>query len=580
MSSITMWHRLEPRARSTDMTESLAARVYDPLWFLGRQWQLGEFEGEDGGSAVKAHLRGTASSITRLRMGGESAAWQALDPNIPLETQVEAEPFRSATPTTRDAAEAGLMWLSMLGQKGFGSHRLAYLTHAPLAVTDTAADGDDTASQNFRGVLGGRVPDGAALFSEFDAALRPEGGGPGALPPTPDLGDDREAVETVARAWLHWWDTYAAEPREGESAWMSSQLEYRFAIAAPSDDGREVVLEAEEYTGGHLDWYAFRRGDMMPGTTPNSGAIETIERTVTPSPVEIPGNPASRFWEFEDGLVDFARLEAGPEDIALLLHAEFGLLYGDDWLLVPLDLAVGTVFKTDVLEVEDTFGTHTSVSPTTDGDDPEAGWGFFHLSNGSGAATARRRPDSLFLVPHVLVSSLEGVPVEEVLLLRDEMANLAWAVERRTESTRGRSVDRAKVYQQRRAQVEEVIPTSEAGLRYQMHGRVPDYWIPFMPQRQPGSTREVRLQRGSVRDPETGDFHRPIGRILVPDEPLFIDEEQAMRAGLYLTRAAQYARSSDGGVHLWMSRRKRLGRREGSSGLRFDQITSVDESSE
>jgi len=65
MPSITTWNRLEPRARSVDFAESLAARVHDPLWFLARQWQLQEFRGEDGGSAVAVHLRGVAAPITR-----------------------------------------------------------------------------------------------------------------------------------------------------------------------------------------------------------------------------------------------------------------------------------------------------------------------------------------------------------------------------------------------------------------------------------------------------------------------------------------------------------------------------------
>ena len=31
------------------MDTSLQARIYDPLWLLPRQWQFGEFEGEDNG---------------------------------------------------------------------------------------------------------------------------------------------------------------------------------------------------------------------------------------------------------------------------------------------------------------------------------------------------------------------------------------------------------------------------------------------------------------------------------------------------------------------------------------------------
>ena len=36
---------LEPGRTDTD--EGLRARVADPVWFITRQWQLGELQGED-----------------------------------------------------------------------------------------------------------------------------------------------------------------------------------------------------------------------------------------------------------------------------------------------------------------------------------------------------------------------------------------------------------------------------------------------------------------------------------------------------------------------------------------------------
>ena len=64
MTSITSWLRLEPRTRKADMAAGLQARIYDPLWLLARQWQTGEFQGEDAGSPAAARWRG---SIPRER---------------------------------------------------------------------------------------------------------------------------------------------------------------------------------------------------------------------------------------------------------------------------------------------------------------------------------------------------------------------------------------------------------------------------------------------------------------------------------------------------------------------------------
>jgi hypothetical protein len=46
------WTRLEPQSVTGDPLPGLEARVHDPLWLLGRQWQVGEFQGEDAGSPL------------------------------------------------------------------------------------------------------------------------------------------------------------------------------------------------------------------------------------------------------------------------------------------------------------------------------------------------------------------------------------------------------------------------------------------------------------------------------------------------------------------------------------------------
>jgi hypothetical protein len=50
------WTRLEPSSRDPELTLGLEGRVHDPLWLLGRQWQLGEFEAVDGGSVAVAEI--------------------------------------------------------------------------------------------------------------------------------------------------------------------------------------------------------------------------------------------------------------------------------------------------------------------------------------------------------------------------------------------------------------------------------------------------------------------------------------------------------------------------------------------
>ena len=64
-SSITSWTRLEPQCTDADMGTSSSARVFDPLWMLTRQWQMGEFQAEDAGTPIQARVRATSATLRR-----------------------------------------------------------------------------------------------------------------------------------------------------------------------------------------------------------------------------------------------------------------------------------------------------------------------------------------------------------------------------------------------------------------------------------------------------------------------------------------------------------------------------------
>jgi hypothetical protein len=106
------------------MRTSLQARVYDPLWLLARQWQFGEFQGEDNGSPITAHWRGESARLTRYHSGAiaphTTVDAPSYDSSMPLETVVEREtttlPDQVKLEKLRLAAEAGQHFLRMLEQ--------------------------------------------------------------------------------------------------------------------------------------------------------------------------------------------------------------------------------------------------------------------------------------------------------------------------------------------------------------------------------------------------------------------------------------------------------------------------------
>ena len=44
-ASATSWMRLEPQTVGANLDDTARARLFDPLWMMTRQWQIGEFQG-------------------------------------------------------------------------------------------------------------------------------------------------------------------------------------------------------------------------------------------------------------------------------------------------------------------------------------------------------------------------------------------------------------------------------------------------------------------------------------------------------------------------------------------------------
>src|SRR5215211_6448068 len=86
-----MWSRLEGRPRADNFDRALRAEVRDALWMLARQWQMGEFQGDDAGSPVLARACIDVTTIDRFQAG--QGPVEALVPEEPLEAKVERRPL-------------------------------------------------------------------------------------------------------------------------------------------------------------------------------------------------------------------------------------------------------------------------------------------------------------------------------------------------------------------------------------------------------------------------------------------------------------------------------------------------------
>lgn len=597
MSSITTWTRLEPRNRSAEMSTTLQAQIQDPLWLLFRQWQLEEFKGEDAGMPVVARLRAECSRLTHYlpEMPRSDSAGKALlydGRETPLETLVEHEHIeRGRYKNMHACVEAGLHFGRLLDKHKMGAYKDKYLIPAYTLKEASSADREklDGDSLRFLDVMAGRALDGSALYDAFKASLHPPSGGPSSLPAEPQIPlSDVPTIKAVAEEWLSWYESIFSEPDADKSAWVPERMEYEFAVAAPKED-RDIVLTAHEYVGD-LDWYSF---DVEPNASLGSSAydaaqraqgrksaIKHITRTIIPTYASYRGMPAPRWWEFEDRQIDFGAVEAAPEDLARMLLTEFALIYSNDFFIIPINLEVGSVCRIRSLVVTDSFGERLLIRPSSEVDGFNAPWQMFHLSGDKLNYMAKQKLSNIFFLPPVLGPNLQSPPLEEVMFVRDEMANMAWAIERIVEGPLGRPLNRFEAFQEKRRRLEEqttpTTPTSSriAPIAYRLATSVPDYWIPLLPVQ--NGYRRIKLQVAAMPDE---DPTKPIefqGNILKANGmPLELYEEEVPRAGALVARIYQYTRWIDGSTHLWIGRQKRTGKGEGSSGLRFDIIEEV-----
>ena len=576
MASITSWMRLEPRSRDAEMNISLQARIYDPLWMLARQWQLGEFQGEDNGSPIIANWRAEAARLTRYYSGAIRSntitSAPVYDGLLPLESLVERETIRPATnqianpEKLRLGAEAGQQFLRMLQaqplSKDYSEGFLNLCRFPALTAAQRAALDSD--SLNFFDLMGTRVPDGRRLYAAFRPSV--------VLPPSLQIASgDLAEVENAARLWVQWYETLFSEPDTANPSWLSERMEYAFSVGTRFRDG-EQVLTASEYSEGHLDWYAFDSNPEVTLGGREDDAVTDVTRTVIPAPVSFRGMPAARFWEFEDAQVDFGSVDAGPTDLARMLLVEFALDYGNDWFVIPLEVGIGSLYSTRSLVITDTFGVQTLIKPNSESGEPHSSWRMFQISHTRGSGKPNPASNMFFLPPSLL-SSLGNRPIEEVLFLRDEMANLAWAVERVIESPAEGQLNRFEAYLEQKRRRDQESPqqtTISETLRYRLATEVPDYWIPLLPVK---TDEGLRLQRGAVlKTSGLPEVVRARGLILEPGHELSLFEEEVPREGVRVTRSYQFTRWIDGSSHFWIGRRKGVGRGEGSSGLKFDSL--------
>jgi hypothetical protein len=295
--------RLEAEPSLDDLARGFAAEIADPAWFLGRQWQLGEHQGEDASSPVRVRYDVRLTPVQPL---------DGADPRTtPAEAIVESEPADFWTAGRRVAAG-----------------RL---------VEDAAA------------AAGSPLPDDPNLrLKEL---------------PTPydrldDSGYDGQTLwERTADLGLDpaWFGTVRPQSPPPTDLWNPAELSYDADLQAGG-----VTLQVRRHDGGTLDWYS---ADAAGGFTPAPAQT----RSVHPGRVRYPGAPLPRWWQIEDAKVDLGGYPPDRSHFATLLLLDLVMNQSDDWFSFPLDALAGTVVTLSDVTVTDSFGDDWTLSPPADG---------------------------------------------------------------------------------------------------------------------------------------------------------------------------------------------------------------------
>jgi hypothetical protein len=618
--SHTTWSKVEPMATNDDVTESLQARIADPLWMLARQWQFNELQGEDAGSPIGAALKMTGLPLaTLLHPTGAVADVTLPAPFAPVEALVEHEQVLPVHPKLN--AQAGQQLMRMLRAATLAATVGDLVAHYPAALAAPDDPVADNAGFVWNALLDQRAVDALALAGDIKALA---GGRPAleAFSATLGVGAARtQAWCDVVERWMLWLADLALDgTAPGASAyWQPSRLEYKFALGAQGV-GAPVRLNADEYTDGRLDWHTYTLGaapNVPPG--PSAAFDVTPKRPPLPTTARYSGMPADRYWEFEDGRVNFGMAGAAKSDLARLAVLEYALVFGNDWFVLPLTLPTNALYRVASFSVRDNFGIDLPIPP--------AGFDLYEMTVEPGAPIASLA-NALYLCP--ALDTLEGPPLEHVMMMRDEMANLVWGIEKRVQGSSGEPIDRKfestrlSTTQSLRPAAGQPLVDGGALLQYRLQTPVAANWVPFLPVRKEGATPAnwaIQLQRAVVThyyqvtqarldDPRNASYKafierlrandfvettaeqgapdnrlqgfmfHPRGQLLrldpnagVTADYLRLEEEEVPRDGIEIKRAFNYARDADGRALLWIGRSKTTGRGEGASGLKFDVVS-------
>lgn len=298
--------RLEPDPHQRDLARGWAAELADPAWLLGRQWQMGEHQGEDASSPVAVEVSSRATPI------GVVAEQTALDPaTLPAQAIIESEPQDWWTPGRR--VRLGRLVATALAAQ-------PHPVTLPESVTLTGLPVPYQA-------LNGTGPDGQVLWQQRST-----------------LGLDES-----------WFGQPAPPHEEPVNLWDPAELSYSAELPAG-----DTTLTITRHDGGDLDWFHADATAAL-GPPPAEAPIR-----ITPGRLRYPSAPLPRWWQIEDAQVTIGGQAPDRAALATLVLIDLIVNHSDDWYTFSLPARAGQIITLDEVTVIDSFGDPWPVTAPKD----------------------------------------------------------------------------------------------------------------------------------------------------------------------------------------------------------------------
>jgi hypothetical protein len=549
--------RLEGRARNGDDDSGLEMRIADPLWMLGRQWQFGEFKGEDNGSPISAFASSRKEKIPFYTF--KSGDQQKEMGNIPLEACVEAVNRHSFD--LRSRVRMGQKFESLI-KSDFSATESGNLIKKLRSAFPLKMEGvPDQRSLSFFNLMSGAVVDGGSLWDNIQNNEFPK--------------DDFVSLEEVTGKLRKWYLELCLPGSDG-SSWQSETLAHQFSVHGEKD----IELNAPDYRSGHLDWYSFDKSTI--GIDP--GEKTTDSPAFVPVRVSFAAIPDKRLYSFEDSQLDLSGMEVDQSDLVKLMMIDFSLVSDNDWFTIPFEMEPGEICWINRITVKDVFGITTVIhNDKSTGHfldpNPLKIWDVFKIrpsdllrERGDKNQELYKSEEQFLYFPAVTTFRQESRPLEELLFLRDEYANMVWAIEKTACNELGKPTNGYDLHLELYGPFLNEEKSDNTMPKFRLASPVPSNWIPYLPIQNDSSN--IALRRGVMIRNESKSAPEDIEPLtfLARNDILNIREEAIPRAGIRVQLTSQRARAADGHTYIWQGRKVLAGKGEGSSGLTFDQL--------